>query len=82
VQQPPTPALPSPIHAQKPLDSEKFPQTRMEDLGEEFASNLDGDDSSDNTPGDDHSSSDDHSGAGDNSPGSSEDGGRTVESGE
>jgi len=37
----PKPAFPTRIHAQKPLDGERFPQTRTDDLGEEFASNLD-----------------------------------------
>jgi len=38
---PPKPSFPTRVHAQKPLDGERFPQTRTDDLGEEFASNLD-----------------------------------------
>lgn len=40
----PKPSFPTRIHAQKPLDGERFPQTRTDDLSEEVVSNLgDGD---------------------------------------
>ena len=40
----PEPVVPTRVRATKPLDGERFPQTRLEDIGEEFASNLSDDD--------------------------------------
>ncbi len=36
----PEPAVPTRVRAGKPLDGERFPQTRMQDIDEEYASNL------------------------------------------
>ncbi len=42
--EPEAPAVPTRVRATKPLDGERFPATRMEDVGEEFAANLSADD--------------------------------------
>jgi hypothetical protein len=40
----PAPSVPTRVHALKPLDGERFPQTRTDDLTEDYANNLSDDD--------------------------------------